>query len=244
VTLPYTAPADRVLQLAQEEAERFSHEYVGTEHLLLAAVREDACDAAAVLRGLGIAADDIRGQIGRILQYGPPGERVVFGRLIYTPRAQSVLALAATAARELRDDAVGPEHLLVGLMDEAEGVAAQVLLNLGTDSEAVRDGVLRLRPLPGAWRTEAAVALARGIAAERAFDRLPVLADALEDAGCLDAKVLDHLRRGSAHGCRAPRCWVSDRVLVTDRPPGGGRPDQEAPGAPPERPRTWWRFWG
>lgn len=120
MTLPYTASADRVLQLAQAEAERFGHEYVGTEHLLLAAVREDACDAAAVLCALGVTADRVREQIGRIIPNGPPGEQVVFGRLPRTPRTLSVLARAAAAAQDL-GDAVGPEHLLLGLMDEAAG---------------------------------------------------------------------------------------------------------------------------
>lgn len=245
VTLPFTALADRVMQLAEQEAEHFSHEYIGTEHLLLGAVRENTSPAAAILLARGVGAAAIRRRVEGIVQHGPPGDRVVFGSLPFTPHADRALDLAAAEVRALGDGAVGPEHLLLGLIREVEGVASQVLLSFGADYGTVREEVLRRRPTPGSWRTEAVVGLARGIEADGAYDRLPVLADALEDAGCADPAVIEHSRLGAAHGCQTPGCWVIDRLLGADRiasrgdPPPGLSADGPLP-----RPRPWWRFWG
>jgi hypothetical protein len=245
VTLPLTALADRVLQLTEQEVEHFGHEYIGTEHLLLGSVREGRSVATAILRALSVDPGEIRRQVERIVVYGPPGERVVFGSLPYTPHADEALALAADEARSLGDEGVGPEHLLLGLIRVEDGVAAQVLLRLGADHGAVLEEVRRRRPTPKGWRTEAVVALARGISADGAYDRLPVLADALEDAECADPEVFKHLRLGTAHGCRAPGCWVIDRLLSVDRRDTSS--DLEvgsSAGSTQTRSRPWWRFWG
>jgi hypothetical protein len=243
-SLPYTSRADRVLRLAEEEADHFSHEYVGTEHLLLALIREGTGVAARLLAARGIGAGEVRQRVERIVQHGPADDRVVFGDLPLTPRAKSALALAAEEARDLGDREVGPEHLLLGLAREDEGVAAEVLQDLGADLRTVRAEVARRRPAPGEWLTEAVVRLARGIAADGAYDRLPVLADALEDAGCADLEVLGHVRLGAAHDCHAGGCWVLDRLLGDEIDDSGGRPGEgPSVGSPPPRARPWWRFW-
>jgi hypothetical protein len=131
--------------------------------------------------------------------------------------------------------------MLLGLLREEEGVAAQVLLNLGAEIGRVRAEVRRRRPAPQSWRTTDVVALTRGIVADGAYDRLPILADALQDAGCDDPEVLEHLRQ-VPHGCRVG-CWVLDRLLA-DQCDSGGQPSAER-GAPGGQRRGWrWRLWG
>jgi ATP-dependent Clp protease ATP-binding subunit ClpC len=245
VTLPFTPRADRVIRLAEREAGQFRHEFIGTEHLILGLIREDTGIAARILTALGVNASEIRGMVERIIQYGPAGDRMVFGHLPCTPRAKSVLTLAAEEARDLGFGAVGPEHLLLGLVREEEGVAAQVLLSLGADFRALRAEVARRRPAPASWRTGTVTALARGFSADRAFGLLPILADALEEAGCADEDVLSHLRQGAAHGCREPGCWVLDRLLSDEQDVPVDRPDTESRfESRQSQARRWWRFWG
>ena len=110
------------------------------------------------------------------------------------------------------DQVVGTEHLLLGLVREEEGLAAQVLINQGLSLEGVRAAVERFVADSVRWRTPDVVGLARGISEDQAFDRLPILADALLEAGCEDDEILGHLRRGAAHGCASPGCWVLDRL--------------------------------
>ncbi len=242
MTLPFTRQVDRIMRRAEQEADHFGHEYVGTEHILLGLAYRGTGVTAAVLLAFGAGADEIRRTVERVIVHGPPGEWAVIGRRPRTPGAASALAFAADEARGLGDEAVGPEHLLLGLTREAQGVAAHVLLTLGADHGAVRAEILRhrRRPVPAGWRTEAVVAIARGISAEGAYDRLPVLADALEDAGCDDPEVLGHARQGAGHGCRPPGCWVIDRLLADELGDG----DRPAAGPAAGRPRPWWRFWG
>ena len=245
MTGEYTPRAARVLGHASREAQRFNHEDIGTEHILLGLVKEGSGLAADVLNNLGIELRRVRLEVERIVQHGPGGEQVVTGRLPHTPRTKKAIEYAAEAARELGQGAVGPEHLLLGLVREGEGVAAQVLLNLGAEVGRVRAEVLRRRPAPWCWRTTDVLALARGIVADGASDRLPILADALQDAGCDDPEALGHLRRGTDHGCRAPGCWVLDRLLTEEQRDSGGEPvaEREASGGRP-RGRRWWRLWG
>jgi len=132
------------MQLANQEAQRFNHEYIGTEHVLLGLVKEGSGVAANVLKNLDIDLRKIRLEVEKIVQHGPGGEQVVMGRLPHTPRAKKVIEYSVEEARNLNHNYVGTEHLLLGLLREQEGVAAQVLMNLGLKLEDVREEVLNL----------------------------------------------------------------------------------------------------
>src|SRR6188508_3415106 len=140
----FTDRARKVMQLANQEAQRFNHEYIGTEHILLGLVKEGSGVAANVLKNLEIDLRKIRLEVEKIVQHGPGGEQVVMGRLPHTPRAKKVIEYSIEEARNLNHNYVGTEHLLLGLLREQEGVAAQVLMNLGLKLEDVRDEVLNL----------------------------------------------------------------------------------------------------
>lgn len=140
----FTDRARKVMQLAAEEARRFNHEYIGTEHVLLGLVRENAGVAANVLKNLDIDLRAIRREVELIVQHGPGGEQVVMGRLPHTPRTKKVIEYAVLEAQRLRHNYVGTEHLLLGLIREDEGVAAQILMYLGLKLEDVREEVLNL----------------------------------------------------------------------------------------------------
>jgi ATP-dependent Clp protease ATP-binding subunit ClpC len=132
------------MQLANQEAQRFNHEYIGTEHVLLGLVKEGSGVAANVLKNLDIDLRKIRLEVEKIVQHGPGGDQVVMGRLPHTPRAKKVIEYSVEEARNLNHNYVGTEHLLLGLLREQEGVAAQVLMNLGLKLEEVREEVLNL----------------------------------------------------------------------------------------------------
>jgi ATP-dependent Clp protease ATP-binding subunit ClpA len=296
----FTDRARKVMQLANQEARRFNHEYIGTEHILLGLVQEGSGVAANALKNLDIDLRKIRREVERIVQSGP--DMVTMGKLPQTPRAKKVIEYSIEEARNLLHCYVGTEHLLLGLLREQEGVAAQVLMNLGLKLEDVREEILNLlgdnrdpgeygssprrtsfpegpdeesQDLPSDVREalrelddrierlnvekEAAVAgqdferaahlrdqadgllrerrnrfpqwpkrfiidpswlsrnngavakLARVIHEERRWEDLPVLADALEEAGCTDQEILGHCRRPGRH---VSGCWVLDLVLA------------------------------
>ncbi|MFC1706144.1 ATP-dependent Clp protease ATP-binding subunit [Planctomycetota bacterium] len=138
----FTERARRVMGLARQEAQRFNHEYIGTEHILLGLIQEGSGVAANVLRNLDIDLDKIRREVEKIVQSGP--SMVTMGQLPFTPRAKKVLELAVEEASNLGHNYIGTEHLLLGLIRENEGVAAQVLLNLGLKLDDVREEVLEL----------------------------------------------------------------------------------------------------
>jgi len=138
----FTDRARKVMGLANQEAQRFNHEYIGTEHILLGLVKEGSGVAANVLRNLDIDLKKIRIEVEKIVQSGPNTATV--GKLPYTPRAKKVIELAFEEARSLGHNYVGTEHLLLGLLKEQEGVAARVLMNLGLKLEEVREEVLNL----------------------------------------------------------------------------------------------------
>src|SRR5262249_11667967 len=140
----FTDRARKVMQLANQEAQRFNHEYIGTEHILLGLVKEGSGVAANVLKNLDIDLRKIRLEVEKIVQHGPGGEQVVMGRLPHTPRAKKVIEYSIEEARNLNHNYVGTEHLLLGLLREQEGVAAQVLMNLGLKLEDAREEVLNL----------------------------------------------------------------------------------------------------
>src|SRR5947208_6811936 len=138
----FTDRARKVMQLANQEGQRFNHEYIGTEHILLGLVKEGTGVAANVLKNLDIDLRKIRMEVEKIVQAGP--DMVTMGKLPQTPRAKKVIEYSIEEARNLNHNYVGTEHLLLGLLREQEGVAAQVLMNLGLRLEDVREEVLNL----------------------------------------------------------------------------------------------------
>ncbi len=138
----FTDRARKVMALAREEAKRFNHEYIGTEHILLGLVKEGSGVAANVLQNLDIDLKKIRMEIEKIVQTGP--DLVSVGQLPFTPRVKKVLEYAIEEARAMGHNYIGTEHQLLGLLREQEGVAAQVLLNLGVKLEDVREEVVEL----------------------------------------------------------------------------------------------------
>ncbi len=137
----FTERARRVLTLAQEEALRFNHNYIGTEHLLLGLVREGDGVAAKVLANLGVELNKVRSAVEFIIGRG---DRAVTGEIGLTPRAKKVIELAVDEARRLGHHYIGTEHLLLGLVREGEGIAAGVLASLGISLDKVRGEVTRI----------------------------------------------------------------------------------------------------
>jgi ATP-dependent Clp protease ATP-binding subunit ClpA len=137
----FTDRARRVIVLAQEEAALLNHDYVGTEHLLLGLAREGQGVAARVLEVLGIRLEALRSQVQEVIGRG---QRAPSGHIPFTPRAKKVLELSLREALELGHDYIGTEHLLLGLIREGEGVAAQVLVQLGADLARARGQVIEL----------------------------------------------------------------------------------------------------
>jgi len=148
----FTDRARKVMQLANQEAQRFNHEYIGTEHILLGLVREssggqlEGCHrlgvASRVLKRLGVDLDAVRQEVERLLQLEPVGDKVFKGRRPWTARAKRSVEYAVDEARQLGHSHVGTEHLLLGLLREDEGVAGVVLANLRLRLEDVRLEVL------------------------------------------------------------------------------------------------------
>jgi ATP-dependent Clp protease ATP-binding subunit ClpC len=138
----FTDRARKVMALANQEAQRFNHEYIGTEHVLLGLVKEGSGVGANVLKNLGVGLPKIRMEVEKQVKTGP--DMVTMGKLPQTPRAKKVIEYAIEEARNLNHNYVGTEHILLGLLREQEGVAAQVLLNLGMQLEDIRDEVLHL----------------------------------------------------------------------------------------------------
>jgi ATP-dependent Clp protease ATP-binding subunit ClpA len=138
----FTDRARKVMQLANAEAQRHHHEYIGTEHILLGLLQEGTGVAANALKNLDIDLRKIRLEIEKYIQRGP--DRVAMGKLPQTPRAKKVIEYSIEEARNLNHNYVGTEHLLLGLLREHEGLAAQVLVNLGLNLENVRAEVGRL----------------------------------------------------------------------------------------------------
>lgn len=138
----FTDRARKVMQLANQEAQRFNHEYIGTEHILLGLVKEGSGVAANVLKNLDVDLRKIRLEVEKLVQSGP--EMVTMGKLPQTPRAKKVIEYSMEEARNLNHNYVGTEHILLGLLREQEGVAAQVLMNLGLKLDEVREEVLNL----------------------------------------------------------------------------------------------------
>lgn len=138
----FTDRARKVMALANQEAQRFNHEYIGTEHILLGLVKEGSGVGATVLKNLDVDIKKLRLEVEKLVKSGP--DMVTMGKLPQTPRAKKVIEYAIEEARALNHNYVGTEHILLGLLRETEGIAAQVLMNLGLKMEEVRQEVLNL----------------------------------------------------------------------------------------------------
>ena len=283
----FTDRARKVMQLSSQEARRFNHEYIGTEHVLLGLIKEGSGVAAGVLKSLDIDLSKIRLEIEKLVQRGR--DKVGMSWLPQTPRVKKAIDYAIEESRSLNHDHVGTEHLLLGLLRDSENVAAQLLMNQGLKFEQVRE-VLRgatskfgsaprtqneIEDLPEPLRRAiaefdaeirrftlakeqaignqdyelaarqrdeaektyrkrealvrdwiasravdpfwlsandgAALKLAQRISGERRWDLMPRLADALEQAGCTDAELLNHCRQPGEH---SNNCWVVDLLLT------------------------------
>ena len=137
----FTDRARRVVVLAQEEARMLDHSHIGTEHILLGLIRESGGVAGRAVESLGISLEAVRQQVGEI---AGPGQQAPFGHIPFTPRAKMVLELSLREALQLGHNYIGTEHILLGLIREGDGVAAQVLVKLGADPSRVRRQVIQL----------------------------------------------------------------------------------------------------
>ena len=138
----FTDRARKVMALANQEAQRFNHEYIGTEHVLLGLVKEGSGVGATVLKNLDVDIKKLRLEVEKQVKSGP--DMVTMGKLPQTPRAKKVIEYAIEEARSLNHNYVGTEHILLGILRETEGIAAQVLMSVGLKLEEVRQEVLNL----------------------------------------------------------------------------------------------------
>ena len=137
----FTDRARRVVVFAQDEARMFNHTYTGTEHLLLGLIHEEEGVAARALKTLGVSLDETRRKVEDIIGRG---EAAPTGHIPFTPRAKKVLELSLREAQQLGHNYIGTEHILLGLLREGDGVAAQVLVRSGVNLDRARQEVIRL----------------------------------------------------------------------------------------------------
>src|SRR5215475_4166501 len=138
----FTERARRVIILAREEAGRFRHDFVGTEHILLGLIRDGEGIATAVLQRLGLRLETVKAEVERALAGFP--KTLTFGEVPFTPQAKRVLELSIEEARQLGHNYIGTEHLLLGLMKEGQSIAAKILESLGARLDEVRQETLAL----------------------------------------------------------------------------------------------------
>nr|WP_325176356.1 ATP-dependent Clp protease ATP-binding subunit [Pelagicoccus mobilis] len=155
----FTPRAQQVLALARKEADRFHHNYVGTEHILLGLIKLGQGVAVSVLQKMGLDLETVRSAVEKQVGSGPEGKAA--GSIPYTPRVKKVLALAGKEAKALNHSYVGTEHILLGLLREGEGVAARVLKSLDVDIERTRNEILRELDPQFSGETEEAVSPGR-----------------------------------------------------------------------------------
>ncbi len=232
----FTERARKVFSLAQEEAQRFNHNYIGTEHLLLGLVREGDGIAARVLANLGVQLPKVRSAVEFIIGRG---DGLVVGDPGLTPRAKKVIELAMDEARRLNNHYIGTEHLLLGLVREGEGIAAGVLESLGVSLERVRQSVMLVVAQSSSYTSASPVHRQRGgdephavspVDTEtiRRFPDYTVCTFTMEQA------MYDKLAELSAQLNRPLRDLIREairRTWLTDEP-GADAPDQpDAPDA-------------
>jgi ATP-dependent Clp protease ATP-binding subunit ClpC len=201
----FTDRSRRVVVLAQEEARMLDHNYIGTEHILLGLIREGDGHAARALESLGISLDAVREQVEEIIGRG---QEAPSGPVPFTPRAKKVLELSLRESLQLGHNYIGTEHILLGLLREGDGVAAQVLVRLGADLNRVRQQVIQLlhgfqgqdvesagsRPGSGAPAGPPADALARFDTLDRRLTALERWVSMQPDLEDLDQEIA-HVRR-------------------------------------------------
>jgi ATP-dependent Clp protease ATP-binding subunit ClpC len=204
----FTDRARRVVVYAQEEARLLNHDYIGTEHLLLGLIHEGEGVAAKALEDLGISLQAVRAQVEQIIGQGQSRPS---GHIPFTPRAKKVLELSLREAKQLGHNYIGTEHILLGLIREGQGVAAQVLVKLGGDLSRVRQQVIQL--LSGDGSGEAAVEQAG--ARTRAEEQLGKVRQAKE--GAIDAEdferaaaLRDQERRLLGRMAERERAWTAE----------------------------------
>ncbi len=136
----FNVAARRVVIMANDEARKLNHHYIGTEHILLGLLREGEGVPTRALESLGISLEGVRQQVEEIIGHGPeaPG-----GHIPFTPRAKEVLELSLREALQLGHNYIGTEHILLGLIHKGEGVANRILADMGADADRVRERVLR-----------------------------------------------------------------------------------------------------
>ena len=175
----FTDRARRVVVLAQEESRMLGHNYIGTEHLLLGLLAERKGIAARALESLNVTLDAAREQVGEMVG---PGQQPLTGHIPFTPRAKKILELSLREALTMRSEVIDTEHLLLGLVDEGDGVGAQILRRLGATAPAVRETVTRLADAePRAEATEATEAPGSGPRAVSTARPVRLRADALTE---------------------------------------------------------------
>jgi ATP-dependent Clp protease ATP-binding subunit ClpC len=223
----FTDRARRVVVLAQDEARRLNHNYIGTEHILLGLVQEGEGVAAKALEALGIGLAAVRQQVEEI---AGRGKEAPDGHIPFTPRAKKVLELSLREALQLGHDYIGTEHILLGLIREGEGVAARVLVSLGADLNLVRQQVIQLLAGHQAEGRGGASARLPGSAARLELivsRRTEVIVSKLDAIATRLAAIERHL-------------GIAEEVTPGQAPPAEGPPQgdpgQEHPGqeAPPE----------
>lgn len=138
----FTDRARKVMQLANQEAQRFNHEYIGTEHVLLGLIKEGSGVAANVLKNMDVDIRKVRLEVERLIAVAP--EATAMGKLPLTPRAKKIIEWSLVESKELGHNYVGTEHILLGILREQEGIGPSVLRNLGLAIDAVRKEVLSL----------------------------------------------------------------------------------------------------
>src|SRR5476649_516253 len=137
----FTPRAQQVLALARKEADRFNHNFLGTEHLLIGLIKLGQGVAVNVIQKMGLDLETVRMEVEKQVGTGP--DQKMIGNIPYTPRVKKVLALAAKEAKSLNHTYVGTEHILLGLLREGEGVAARVLKNLNVNIELTHQEILK-----------------------------------------------------------------------------------------------------
>jgi ATP-dependent Clp protease ATP-binding subunit ClpA len=224
----FTDRARRVVVLAQEEARNLNHNYIGTEHILLGLIHEGEGVAAKALESLGISLEAVRQQVEEIVGQG---QQAPSGHIPFTARAKRVLELAFSESKLLGHNYIGTEHILLGLIREGEGVAAQVLVRLGADLNRVRQQVIQLlhgvqtpraELNPVGWLTR----VERRLAAIE--DRLAAIQDHLGIARPLEASAASGAESGHAetHSDTADAAGADDEPREGE-PGGAGQSGEE-----------------
>jgi ClpA/ClpB-like protein len=155
----FTERARQVVVFAQDEARQLRHNYIGTEHLLLGLLRDPESVAGEVLSSLEVRLEDVRGQVARIVGLG---DEATVGQIPFTPRGKKVLELSLREALSVEHNYIGPEHILLGLAREDEGVAARILLDFGADANTIRSAVGKALGVDSSTRPPGPVRVPRG----------------------------------------------------------------------------------